>query len=235
MASIYEHLLGIALEEDITNQVQDAVTNTLGRGTLSTGGNKNPAGFDGQRDITQTDDIFGLQGQNNPQNDAGENTPDDQMNMNDPNGPDGGMNNPTGEDDMTDEDLLAEGEGIDENSNEPESIYKKNKLRDSMILFYDILKNNIDLITEAMTDINDAGLLETCNKVLANLRSSKDILFDEIDTGLEKHPYEEILRKYIALRRVYDISGEMLEKHFKAHNIQVGLKGMKGRKSKTNK
>lgn len=234
MASIYEHLLGIALEEDITNQVQDAVTNTLGKGTMSTGARQNPAGFDGQRDITQTDDIFGLKEQHNPQNDAGEVPPDGQMDVNDPNGPDGGMGDTMGEDDnISDDDLLAEGEGVEENK--PESIYKKNKLRDSMILFYDILNNNIDLITEAMTDINDAGLLSTCNKVLANLRASKDILFEEIDTGLQVHPYEEILRKYIALRRVYDINGEMLEKHFKAHNIQVGLKGMKGRKSKTNK
>lgn len=233
MASIYEHLLGIALEEDITNQVQDAVTNTLGKGNLSTGARQNPAGFDGQRDITQTDDIFGLKNQNNPQNDAGE-AQNDQMGMEDPNAPDGGMNNETGEGEMSDDDLLAEGEGIDENSNEPESIYKKNKLRDSMILFYDILNNNIDLITEAMADINDSTLISICNKVLDNLRVAKDVLFKEIDTGLAEKPYEVVLRKYIALRRVYDISGQMMEQ-FKAHNIKVGLKGVKGRKSKTNK
>lgn len=201
----------IALEEDITSQVQQATTDAIGQGSMS---RRNPDGFDGNRDMNQTDDIFGLQGDQNGGNDnpTGNEAPTDQEDdaTADEN-PDDTGDDLEGETD--DQNLDDTGED-DEDTSEPPSIYQKNKLKKSMILFYRIISNDIKLLTESLTSINDVSMIATCNKVLERLRETKEYLMQEINTGLEEHPYEESLRKYVALRRVYDISIEILDKHF---------------------
>lgn len=232
MSSIYEELLGIAMEVDITSQVQDTAQNTFGG---SSTGSRNPAGFDGKRDINQVDDIFGLKNKNEPDPNDGA-----------PQGDDGtpSETDETNENPDIDENTDAEApeENADELSdtdnennstteeNSSVSIYKKNQLRDNMILFYDILANNIELLTNSISTINDPESIEVCNKVIENLQSAKDYLFTEIKDGLSKHPYEEILRKYIALRKVYDISAEMLDKHFGNIKVHLGIKNKRSPK-----
>lgn len=228
-----------AFEEDITDQVRNAVDNTFGRAGAggATGGATSRQERETADDPGKTDDIFGLNepGGNDdtgsdtgdtPADDANADGGDDQQTDDQENPDDTGTDdNP---DDESDDSILDE-----DNSNtgvDLKDIYKKNKLRDNMILFYNILVNNIDLVSDALGNLNDARSIEVCNAILENLRSAKEFLFDEIENGLSKHPYEEILRRYISLRRVYDVSIEMLDKHF--GNINSLRSSKKGKKKK---
>ena len=42
-----------------------------------------------------------------------------------------------------------------------------------------------------------------------------DVLFDILTKQIEKTPYEVLTTKYITIKRIYDISCDMLEEHFK--------------------
>ena len=226
-----------AFEEDITDQVRNAVDNTFGRASATTGGAASRQEREAADDPGKTDDIFGLNdsgGNDDSASDTGDDANDDVFDdggtgedETDPENPDddGNSDNP---DDQSDDSIL------DENENTTgvnlKEIYKKNKLRDNMILFYNILINNIDLLSDALGNLNDQRSIEVCNAILENLRSAKEFLFDEIENGLSKHPYEEILRRYISLRRVYDVCIEMLDKHF--GNINSLRSSKKGKKKK---
>lgn len=204
----------IALEEDITSQVQQATGDAIGQGSAS---RRNPDGFDGNRDMSQTDDIFGLQDNagNSDDNPAGEETPTEGDDS--PAEDDGGEGEELVDDEMGEgEDEPLDGDSEDEALEEEKTpqIYQKNKLKNNMILFHNIVSNDINLLTESITAINDASAIGTCNKALANLREVKQFLSDTINEGLAKDPYEKSLRKYVALRRVYDIVIEILNKHF---------------------
>lgn len=221
-------LLSPAMEEDITGQVEEAVDNTFGRGGSSI--KKNPTGFDGERDMSQTDDIFGTGSK-----DAGggeEKSPTDETEDESPNeNPDGENEEEGNEDDPGDGTEGEEDPGVDSGSNEPK-IFKKNYLRDNMVAFYNVLVNNIDLLSESIGNLNEQQSIDITNKVIDNIREIKRLLMNAISNDLSNNEYEEVLRKYITLRRVYDISIEMLDKHFGNIHFTRNPKRKNSRKKK---
>jgi len=52
------------------------------------------------------------------------------------------------------------------------------------------------------------------NSVMTNLRDCKDVLHKVLTEEMESSSYEELMRKYITVKHIYDISIEMLDKHF---------------------
>ena len=215
----------VALEaDDITKQVNQIM-----------GGKNAPAETktDDQRDedLTQTDNLFNDVNkddpnndpvdtpQNNDNNDTQDNTTDDANNdqgdnTDDPNNPDDGtddqnMGQDPNADDQTD---LGDDPGMSE---EDKSIFSdKNTLKENMIYFFNIIRYTITSLEDGLGSTEDQETIRVVNSVIHNLYNSKDILYKILTEEMESTPYETLVAKYITLKRIYDISCDMLEEHF---------------------
>ena len=215
----------VALEaDDITKQVNQIM-----------GGKNAPAETktDDQRDedLTQTDNLFNDVNkddpnndpvdtpQNNDNNDTQDNTTDDVNNdqgdnTDDPNNTDDGtddqnMGQVPNADDQTD---LGDGPGMSE---EDKSIFSdKNTLKENMIYFFNIIRYTITSLEDGLGSTEDQETIRVVNSVIHNLYNSKDILYKILTEEMESTPYETLVAKYITLKRIYDISCDMLEEHF---------------------
>lgn len=215
----------VALEaDDITKQVNQIM-----------GGKNAPAETktDDQRDedLTQTDNLFNDVNkddpnndpvdtpQNNDNNDTQDNTTDDANNdqgdnTDDPNNPDDGtddqnMDQDPNADDQTD---LGDDPGMSE---EDKSIFSdKNTLKENMIYFFNIIRYTITSLEDGLGSTEDQETIRVVNSVIHNLYNSKDILYKILTEEMESTPYETLVAKYITLKRIYDISCDMLEEHF---------------------
>ena len=215
----------VALEaDDITKQVNQIM-----------GGKNAPAETktDDQRDedLTQTDNLFNDVNkddlnndpvdtpQNNDNNDTQDNTTDDVNNdqgdnTDDPNNTDDGtddqnMGQDPNADDQTD---LGDDPGMSE---EDKSIFSdKNTLKVNMIYFFNIIRYTITSLEDGLGSTEDPETIRVVNSVIHNLYNSKDILYKTPTEEMESTPYETLVAKYITLKRIYDISCDMLEEHF---------------------
>ena len=231
----------VALEaDDITKQVNQIM-----------GGKNAPAETktDDQRDedLTQTDNLFNDVNkddpnndpvdtpQNNDNNDTQDNTTDDVNNdqgdnTDDPNNTDDGtddqnMGQDPNADDQTD---LGDDPGMSE---EDKSIFSdKNTLKENMIYFFNIIRYTITSLEDGLGSTEDQETIRVVNSVIHNLYNSKDILYKILTEEMESTPYETLVAKYITLKRIYDISCDMLEEHFSNNpNSRVKYKRFKGK------
>ena len=232
----------VALEaDDITKQVNQIM-----------GGKNAPAETktDDQRDedLTQTDNLFNDVNkddpnndpvdtpQNNDNNDTQDNTTDDVNNdqgdnTDDPNNTDDGtddqnMGQDPNADDQTD---LGDDPGMSE---EDKSIFSdKNTLKENMIYFFNIIRYTITSLEDGLGSTEDQETIRVVNSVIHNLYNSKDILYKILTEEMESTPYETLVAKYITLKRIYDISCDMLEEHFSNNpNSRVKYKRFKVKK-----
>lgn len=220
--------------DDITKQVNDIM-----------GGKNAPAEnkTDDQRDedLTQTDNIF-----DNIQKDANEDNPQDNPINDDDQGNDPDASPTDGEDsddnpnmdENSDEDPNETGEdnqsfddtGMDdvtgEDNQAEKSIFSdKNTLKKNMIYFFNIIRYTIKSLEDALGSTNDQETIRVVNSVIHNLYSTKDTLYDILTKEIESSPYEVLTTKYITIKRIYDISCDMLEEHFKSNpNSKVKYK-----------
>ena len=232
----------VALEaDDITKQVNQIM-----------GGKKAPAETktDDQRDedLTQTDNLFNDINkddpnndpvdtpQNNDNNDTQDNTANDANNdqgdsPDDPNNLDDGtddqnMDQDPNADDQTD---LGDDPGMSE---EDKSVFSdKNTLKENMIYFFNIIRYTITSLEDGLGATEDQETIRVINSVIHNLYNSKDILYKILTEEMESSPYETLVTKYITLKRIYDISCDMLEEHFSNNpNSRVKYKRFKVKK-----
>lgn len=220
--------------DDITKQVNDIM-----------GGKNAPAEnkTDDQRDedLTQTDNIF-----DDIQKDANEDNPqdnpindDDQGNDPDASPTDGEDSddnpnmdensdedpNETGEDDQSFDDTGMDDVTGEDNQAEKSIFSDKNTLKKNMIYFFNIIRYTIKSLEDALGSTNDQETIRVVNSVIHNLYSTKDTLYDILTKEIESSPYEVLTTKYITIKRIYDISCDMLEEHFKSNpNSKVKYK-----------
>ena len=228
----------VALEaDDITKQVNQIM-----------GGKKAPAEVksDNQRDedLTKTDNLFDNINKNDPdndpvdtpQNDDNNDTQDDTTsdvnndqsdNADDPNNPDDGT-----DDQNMDQDPNADLGDDPSMPEEDKSIFSdKNTLKENMIYFFNIIKYTITSLEDGLGSTEDQETVRVINSVIHNLYNSKDILYKIITEEIESSPYETLVTKYITLKRIYDISCDMLEEHFSNNpNSRVKYKRFKVKK-----
>ena len=229
----------VALEaDDITKQVNQIM-----------GGKKAPAEVksDNQRDedLTKTDNLFDNINKNDPdndpvdtpQNDDNNDTQDDTTsdanndqsdNADDPNNPDDGT-----DDQNMDQDPNADLGDDPSMPEEDKSIFSdKNTLKENMIYFFNIIKYTITSLEDGLGSTEDQETVRVINSVIHNLYNSKDILYKILTEEMESSSYETLVTKYITLKRIYDISCDMLEEHFSNNpNSRVKYKRFK-KKSK---
>ena len=210
--------------DDITKQVNDIM-----------GGKKAPAEnrTDDQRDedLTQTDNIFddiqednaSDNPQDNPTNNDNSNSSDGSQgeddtipNLNDDSNPDDTGEGSDNSDDMSDDQSMDDGSGEDSEDPGEKSIFSdKNTLKKNMIYFFNIIRYTITSLEDSLGNTEDQETIRVINSVIHNLYAVKDVLYDILTKQIEKTPYEVLTTKYITIKRIYDISCDMLEEHFK--------------------
>ena len=227
----------IAMEaDDITKQVNKIM-----------GGNNAPAEAqtEDQRDedLTKTDNIFNDINKDDPNNDPVDTPQNDNNDTQDPNTDDSvndqGDNPDDNSDDQNmDQDPMADDLSADPNegdssmSPEDTSIFSdKNTLKENMIYFFNIMRYTISSLEAGLGTTENQETIRVVNSVIHNLYNCKDILYKIITEEMEKSPYETLVTKYVTLKRIYDISCDMLEEHFSNNpNNKVKYKRFKGKK-----
>ena len=227
----------IAMEaDDITKQVNKIM-----------GGNNAPAETqtEDQRDedLTKTDNIFNDINKDDPNNDPVDTPQNDNNDTQDPNTDDSvndqGDNPDDNSDDQNmDQDPMADDLSADPNegdsgmSPEDTSVFSdKNTLKENMIYFFNIIRYTISSLEAGLGTTEDQETIRVVNSVIHNLYNCKDILYKIITEEMEKSPYETLVTKYVTLKRIYDISCDMLEEHFSNNpNNKVKYKRFKGKK-----
>lgn len=227
----------IAMEaDDITKQVNKIM-----------GGNNAPAETqtEDQRDedLTKTDNIFNDINKDDPNNDPVDTPQNDNNDTQDSNTDDSvndqGDNPDDNSDDQDmDQDPMADDLSADPNegdsgmSPEDTSVFSdKNTLKENMIYFFNIIRYTISSLEAGLGTTEDQETIRVVNSVIHNLYNCKDILYKIITEEMEKSPYETLVTKYVTLKRIYDISCDMLEEHFSNNpNNKVKYKRFKGKK-----
>ena len=205
--------------DDITTQVAEDTRSAMGNPNMTTQEDRN-------EDLTNTDDIFG---QNEDRGNAGgdpnaENTPGDENTPDDPTETDDIFNQNNGEN--TDDPNLSQDQQEEAPKNPDEDLLfaKKNTIRDNMAQLYSIINGNIDSLTSSLNNLNDMGSLKVTNAVLTHLRNSKTYLYKTLTEDVATLEYDELLQRYITIKRVYDICIRMLETHFKEDRVDLKKK-----------
>lgn len=210
----------IAMEaDDITQQAQAEVKTAIGGRNLTTDDN-GP-----EEDLGKTTDIFN---QNQTQDDDPNGNPEqDNLDGQNADAPDTGENQAQGdqpeedqEESQSDDPNLQESPQDEQpqtqvdNSNDP-IFTKKNTVRDNLAQLYTIVCGNIDMLTTSLGNLNDLPSIKVANAVLGHLRNCKNYIYKTLTVNIAEMEYEELLKRYITLKRVYDVCLKMLEIHFK--------------------
>lgn len=187
-----------------------------------------------EEDLTQVDNIFDDikkddatdNPQDNPVNDdTTEDAPQDTETEDNP--------GDISDDQPMDDDSMGDDPNNPEDGMNPEdkSIFSdKNTLKKNMIYFFNIIRYTINTLEESLGSSDNQETLRIMNSVIQNLYASKDILYDLITKQIEKESYEVLVTKYITIKRIYDISCDMLEEHFTNNpNARVKYKRFKNK------
>ena len=187
-----------------------------------------------EEDLSKTDNLFDNINKGDPDNNPvdtpqNDNTTDTQDNSeNSSNSEDKTNDQSMDEDPLIDDpnDPLNEDKGMSE---ENKSIFSdKNTLKENMIYFFNIMRYTITSLEYGLGTTEDQETIRVINSVIHNLYNSKDILYKIITEEIESSPYETLVTKYITLKRIYDISCDMLEEHFSNNpNSRVKYKRFK--------
>lgn len=208
----------IAMEaDDITQQTQDDTRAAMGGGSMRTDD-------DGpEDDITRTTDIFNQ----NPEDLTGDNPNTDE---NDPEAQDTTGEDRQGEggdqtqDEQTDETAQTEdrnlrndqSQTVEQSKTEEDPLFaKKNPIRDNLAQLYAIVSGDIEIISSSLNNMNDLPSIKVANAVLRHLRNCKTYIYKTLTEDAPDIEYEELLRRYITLKRIYEVCVKMLEVHFK--------------------
>lgn len=201
----------IALEaDDITGEVKAQTSKATG------------SSEDTGEISTDTNDILGTKSDpNNGTPDEGNDTSDDnsevQSTDENPSDADGDGNS----EDQTDGEENPEGETSDDsladdsqNNDDKFSENGKIKMKAQMLKLYDVLTDNIDLITSYVPNTSDIDTIRTLTNVKDNLIECKETIYKTITEDFPSLEYHHLLKRYVGLNRVYEISTKIMERYF---------------------
>lgn len=192
--------------DDITQTTTNEIRSVLGDdiSTIS-----EPSNDEDNEDLMKVDDIFGT---NKPE-DGPSGDPEDDTTSGSEEIPQMD-DSEVGEDTPFSEDENNPAEDDNDAPNEDLVFTSKNRVRDNMVQLYSIVTGNIEIIVNSLTNINDEKTIQVMNAVLNHLRNCKDYIYKTLTQNLNSLSYDELLQRYITLKRVYDICAKMMETHF---------------------
>ena len=203
--------------DDITGQTEKDTNSAMGKKSTNIDeGAPDDSSNDGEID-TDTDDILGT-------DDNDEDTSDTATN-------DDGTDESTEEDDMDDTDDGStddiSDEELDDTMEEEENPFessRKKKIHKQFINFYDVITSNIELISEFMPRVADEKSIQILNSVKNHLTQCKEYAYTILTEEYNVLEYPALLKKYVALNRVYDLSIKILEKYYEKYDAENQLK-----------
>lgn len=210
--------MSIAMEaDDITTQTANEVRSAIG-GTPSIQA-EDPTNTREEEDLNKVDDIFGTEApedgpSGDPEQDKEEGAED--IGTLDEENPDAPESEGVAEEDpnISDTEETPQEEVDNVSGNEDLLFTKKNRIRDNLVQLYTIITGDIEIIVNSLTNINDDKTVHVMNNVLNHLRNCKNYIYKTLTQNITSIEYDELLRRYITLKRIYDICIEMMEKHF---------------------
>ena len=206
--------MSIATEaDDITSQTANEVRSAIG-GAPSTQSEDDSR--EDIEDLEKVDDIFGTETPDdgpsgNPEVDkaaGAEELPtlDEDENSD--------MNNAEEDPNVSGDNELIPEEEDTSAPNEDLVFTKKNRIRDNLAQLYTIVSGDIEIIVNSLTNVNDMKTVQVMNSVINHLRNCKSYIYKTLTQNLNTLEYDELLQRYVTLKRVYDICIEMMERHF---------------------
>lgn len=107
------------------------------------------------------------------------------------------------------------GDPLSDEEEIPASVFSdKNTLKKNVIYFGNIIKTNLETLNTMIGRLDDLNDIRCCNQVISNLQHIQDYIYTMLTEEFSAKPYEDLMTKYVTLKRVYDVSVEMLSKHF---------------------
>lgn len=201
--------------EDITDETTANTDNMMGRDTgASTTTQSTTGANDGDIDM-DTDNILG---DGDPTTQSTDNTPDDRegeaddLTEGDDLGEEGDpMDDSSGGDLSNTDDLSA---SLDEGVKNTFETFRKKKLHAQYVALYDTLDTDIRLLADTLPKLQDSLAFNTMSNVNSNLTQCKEYVLEILSKEFDETEYAVLVKKYVALNRVYDIGIKILEKYF---------------------
>ena len=200
--------------EDITDETTANTDNMMGRDTgASTTTRSTTSDNDGEIDM-DTDNILG---DDDSTTQPADDTPDDKGETDDVTEDEdkGEEADPT--DDGNDEDLSNTDDlsnSLDEGVKNTFEVFRKKKLHAQYVALYDTLDTDIRLLAETLPKLQDSLAFNTMSNVNNNLTQCKEYVLEILSKEFDETEYAVLVKKYVALNRVYDIGIKILEKYF---------------------
>ena len=205
----------VAMEaDDITGDVKDAANDSVG----------NDQNNDGDLD-TDTNDILGLK-----EDTTNDNTDEDDTTRDNP---DTNTEDTQQKEDDTEEDEMNENDTMggedtpqedDAKEENPFAESRKKKIKQQYIHLYDVLDDTIKLVFSYVPNITNEDTVKVLNTVNNNLVQCRTQIYSIITEEYHKLEYHELLKKYVALNRIYDLSLKTIENYFDIYNADGSLK-----------
>ena len=212
--------------EDITGDVKKE------SGDVSGGGDDDSADGgvnDGEIDLN-TDDLLAPK---NDKNDSSENEDDASIDDNTEENSENGDENLENEDGGLEDGDADNSDGLDgEETNDEDSFSKsrKKKIRNQFLYLNKMITDTIDLIGMYAPNVSDNNTTIALSSIKNNMTQSKEIIFKILTEEFKELEYHELLKKYIALTNIYDLSVKSLDTYFKKYNADKS----KNKKDKKN-
>lgn len=213
--------------DDITKQVNDIM-----------GGDKAPAeaesGDQREEDLTQTDDLFDNINKDSSEDNPVDNPQNNSKSKNESSDDDSNDDDDTDADNQDSESEPSDSEGDEEPtdtaddttpndedsemSEDDTSVFSdKNSLKENMVYFFNIIRYTIKSLEDSLSSTDNQETIRVINSVIQNLYNAKNVLYKILTEQMESTSYEILTSKYITIKRIYDISCDMLEEHFANH------------------
>lgn len=197
--------------EDITDETTANTDNMMGRDDGASTTTQSTAGAnDGEIDM-DTDNILGdgdptkkQPAEDNPEGGEG-NAGDMGEGEGDPLGDESG-------EDLSNTDDISD--SLEEGSKNTFEAFRKKKLHAQYLALYDTLDTDIRLLAETLPKIQDSLAFNTMSNVNNNLTQCKEYVSEILSKEFDETEYVVLMKKYVALNRVYDIGIKILEKYF---------------------
>lgn len=210
---LYEHLLKgftIAMEaEDITSEAQQ--THATAKPFSKTGGGADDPTESNTDISTNVDNIYAddSDGEDNSTQDDEEvdTSGDESMDTEEDDMSDSENIDDTEDDTSTDEEDLS-----DTNPEDEAEHIKKENMRKNYIHLKEILEYNIDTLGDCNFDVSNDELRNHFSNIRDNFSNFYDILTDYLTERFKDAPYEDIAKRYVTMKNLYETLLISLEK-----------------------
>lgn len=205
--------------DDITGDISSQTDDIMGNDE-DTNTSEDPGDID-----TNTDDILGTKtdGNNdtepdneNTSDEDGQSSDSDDLNLDDD------SNDQSNDSDISNP---SDPESQDDSQDDQFTDSRKKKIKKQFMHLYDVINNSIKLISSYTPNVVDSDYVKVSSSIKDNLSQCKEIIYDLAVDNFQNIEYHELLKKYVAINRIYELSIRSMEKYFDNKNKNDNKQG----------